>query len=108
MSKKVMNVNEPITNKTQLTKEFMYEYVKQQKNKEDAEWFVNLMRSNEKEVILNSSKAKSEKGKSYNYVLIREEFAKRFFPEISSEKKKAARKSFDDELEELLKSFDAA
>ena len=41
-------------------------------------------------------------------IVVREEFAKKFFPEISKEYKKAVKKSFDDELEELLKSVEVA
>lgn len=109
MSKKVIDLTKTNpTSKTQLTKENMYNFIKQRKNKEEIEWFVNLMRSNPSEVQLNSGKAKSEKGKSYNFIVVREEFAKKFFPEISKEYKKAVKKSFDDELEELLKSVEVA
>lgn len=109
MSKKAIDLTETNpTSKTQLTKENMYNFIKQRNNKEDAQWFVDLMRKNEKEVPLNSGKTKSEKGKSYNFVIIREEFAKRYFKEISDEYKKTQKKTFDDELTELLNSFDAA
>lgn len=86
----------------------MYNFIKQRNNKEDAQWFVDLMREHKKDVPLNSGKAKSEKGKSYDFAYIREEFAKKFFKEISDEYKKAQKKTFDDELTELLNSFDAA
>ena len=108
MSKKVIDVNAAITSKTQLTKEFMLYFIKNRNNKEDAQWFVDLMRENEKEVPLNSGKAKNKTGKSYDFAIIREEFAKRYFEEISDEYKKAQKKTFDDELTELLNSFDAA
>ena len=108
MSKKVIDVNAAITSKTQLTKEFMLCFIKNSNNKEDAQWFVDLMRENEKEVPLNSGKAKNKTGKSYDFATIREEFAKRYFKEISDEYKKAQKKTFDDELTELLNSFDAA
>lgn len=83
-------------------------FIKNRNNKEDAQWFVDLMRENEKEVPLNSGKAKNKTGKSYDFAIIREEFAKRYFKEISDEYKKAQKKTFDDELTELLNSFDAA
>lgn len=108
MSKKVIDVNAAITSKTQLTKEFMLCFIKNRNNKEDAQWFVDLMRENEKEVPLNSGKAKNKTGKSYDFAIIREEFAKRYFKGISDEYKKAQKKTFDDELTELLNSFDAA
>lgn len=108
MSKKVIDVNAAITSKTQLTKEFMLCFIKNRNNKEDAQWFVDLMRENEKEVPLNSGKAKNKTGKSYDFATIREEFAKRYFKKISDEYKKAQKKTFDDELTELLNSFDAA
>lgn len=88
--------------------QLMYNFIKQRNNKEDAQWFVDLMREHRKDVPLNSGKAKSEKGKSYDFAYIREEFAKKFFKEISDEYKKAQKKTFDDELTELLNSFDAA
>ena len=109
MSKKAIDLTKTNpTSKTQLTKQNMYDFIKWRNNKEDAQWFVDLMRKNEKEVPLNSGKAKSEKGKSYDFVIIREEFAKRYFKGISDEYKKAQKKTFDDELTELLNSFDAA
>jgi hypothetical protein len=109
MSKKAIDLTETNpTSKTQLTKENMYNFIKQRNNKEDAQWFVDLMREHRKDVPLNSGKAKSEKGKSYDFAYIREEFAKKFFKEISDEYKKAQKKTFDDELTELLNSFDAA
>ena len=109
MSKKAIDLTETNpTSKTQLTKENMYNFIKQRNNKEDAQWVVDLMREHKKDVPLNSGKAKSEKGKSYDFAYIREEFAKKFFKEISDEYKKAQKKTFDDELTELLNSFDAA
>lgn len=93
----------PPKNKKDLTKDNMLAYVKEYGTAEDKVWFVELMNANKKKVLNHLTK---EVVDSYDFKTVREAFAKRFFPAISTkEKKKPAKKekkSFEDELAELL------
>lgn len=101
-----LHLNAP-TNKTELTKNNMLKYVKEHGTVEDKTWFVELMKTNQEEKKNNLT---GEVGKGYNLPVIREEFAKKFFPTISKEykdnqkKESSKKRSFEEELEDLLKA----
>lgn len=106
MAKKDLNLNPP-TKKTELTKENMLAFMKD-KSLEERTWFVELMNSHP--IRRKNALKDNEVVDSYDFKVIREEFAKKYFPEISS-KYKAQKKNdntkkkptFEDELKELLK-----
>ena len=82
----------------QLTQNFMLGYIKQESiPKKDKKWFVDLCKANKKEVT---------RGKATFEVLdispVRKEFAKKYFPDLAEKKKAGKKKSFFDELDELL------
>ena len=76
----------PPKDKRALTLDNMLSFVEKYGTNEDCEWFADLLDAN------TVKKANNLKGgepiDGYNYTPIREEFAKRFFPEISAEAKK--------------------
>ena len=86
--------------KSDLTKDNMLKFI-QGGSEEDKKWFVDLMKKYRTEKTNNLT---NEKVDGYDMANIREEFAKRFFKEISKEykKKKAkAEKPFEKGLKEL-------
>ena len=99
-----LKLNKP-TKKTQLNKLSMLKFIKENGSAEDKKWFYDLMQKNKKKVKNNLT---GEVVDGYDLPAIREAFAQKFFPEISSKakrEKKVVKKtlSFDDELEALLK-----
>lgn len=99
----------PPKSKKDLKKENMFAYVKEYGDAEDKKWYALLLKNNPKK-IKNALKD-NEVVDSYDWQVIREEFAKRFFFDISNkgkaeakkaQKKAEAKKSVDDELEEWL------
>lgn len=88
--------------KSDLTKENMLAFVKT-KNQEDREWFKALMAEHKVKKINNLTK---ETVNGYDIAKVREAFANKYFPEISSKTKKANKtnqktKTFEEELAEL-------
>ena len=82
----------------QLTQDFMLGYMKQDKiSKADKKWFVSLCKDNKKKI---------KRGDAEFEVLdaspVRKEFAKKYFPNLIEKKKSGKKKSFFDELEELI------
>ena len=106
MAKIDLKLNPP-KDKRALTKENMLDFIKKYGTDEDKAWFVKLMNDNKKQVPNNLDKEKIVT--SYKFEIVREEFAKRFFPGISKKGKKDSKKkdtkkpSFEDELNALLK-----
>jgi hypothetical protein len=99
---KIKNLREnPPKKKSELTKESMLLYMKDKSvSKDEKIWFFNLMESNRKEKVNNLT---HETGIGYDLTKIREEFAKKYFPELYSTKKKYNKaKTFEDRLKELL------
>lgn len=95
----------PPKSKRELTKMNMIKYVSENGSAEDKAWFKQLCNDN-KLNKKNNLKKGAEIIEGYNMPKIREEFAKRFFPEISSANKKQTKakkktKSFSEMLEEL-------
>lgn len=88
--------------KSDLTKENMLAFVKT-KSQEERTWFKTLMGENKVRKINNLTK---EEYDGYDIPKIRESFAVKYFPEISSKMKKENKqnkkiKSFEEELAEL-------
>lgn len=95
----------PPTKKSDLNKDSMLKFIKENGTGEDKEWFVTLMNNNK---IKKKNNFTGEVGDGYDLPKVREEFAKRFFPEISSKAKNANKRkkentSFEDQLAALLK-----
>lgn len=90
------------TKKSDLTKENMLAFIKT-KSQEERAWFKELMGKHKVKKINNLTKEEYE---GYDLPKIREEFAIKYFPEISSKAKKESKqnkktKSFEEELAEL-------
>ena len=105
MAKKYNLALNPPKKKTELTKDSMLAFMKD-KPAEDKKWFVELMNANKKKVMNNLT---NEVVDAYDLPPIREAFAQKYFPEISSKHKREAKKdttkkatSFEDELNALL------
>ena len=101
---KTKNLREnPPMKKADLTKEAMLLYMKDESiSKEERKWFVELMTTNKKDKINNLTHKKVE---GYDLGKIREEFANKYFPELSkmNEKKSSYKaKSFEEKLMALL------
>ena len=85
-------------NKTQITKPFMKAFIKSEKaTDEDRAWF--------KKIVLDSAYQKecvnqltNEKYTDINIPMVRDEFVKKFFPQLNEKKKT---QSFIDEIAEL-------
>lgn len=102
-SKKDLTLNLP-KSKRDLTKENMLAFMKHEsRSKEDKVWFVNLLRENQKKV---TNSLNGEVVDSYDWPFIREEFAKKYFYNLSKAGKRDAKEtkkpSFEEELEGLL------
>lgn len=93
----------PPTSKRDLTKENMLKFIKNHGSAEDKKWFVDLMNTNKLNKVSNLD-GKPVVG--YNLGVIREEFARKFFEDLSSKSKKGGKAkkkpSFEDELLSLL------
>ena len=105
MAKKYNLALNPPKKKTELTKDSMLAFMKD-KTAEEKKWFVDLMNANKIKVMNN---LKKEVVDGYDLPNIREAFAQKYFPEISSKYKREAKKtetkkttSFEDELASLL------
>lgn len=110
MSKLKDFATNPPKNKTVLDKESMLDYVLNHKTKEEQKWFVELLDNNKKIKKNNLDGGKEYEG--YDLAIIREEFAKRFFPDISEKGRAKARpakkqNTFEDKLEQLRKSLES-
>ena len=106
MAKKYNLALNPPKKKTELTKDSMLAFMKD-KSADDKKWFVDLMNANKIKVKNNLT---DEVVEGYDLPKIREAFAQKYFPAISSKAKREAKKanskkttSFEAELEELLK-----
>lgn len=104
MAKIDLKLNPP-KDKRALTKENMLDFIKKYGNDEDKSWFKGLMKSN---VLKKTSNLDGKEVTTYNFEVVREDFAKRFFPEISKKGKKEAKQketkkkpTFEEELENL-------
>ena len=106
MAKMDLKLNAP-KDKRDLTKENMYDFIEKHGSDEDKAWFVKLM--NENKIKKANNLKNGEETISYKYDVVREEFAKRFFPTISKKAKKAAKKeskkkpTFEEKLAALVK-----
>lgn len=94
----------PPKKKSELTKHSMLKFIKENGTAEDKVWFFDLMNAN---VIKKKSNLTGDVIEGYDIPKVREEFAKKFFPEISNQaknKKKTSTKtmSFKDELKALV------
>lgn len=98
----------PPSDKRALTKENMLSYVKTYGTDEEKRWFKKLMKDN---AVKKKNNLTGDVSDTYNFVIVREEFAKKFFPDISKKGKKEAKKkegkgskkpSFAEELENLI------
>ena len=98
MAKEINLRNGNVVSKSQLTKNNMLAFMREEP-KEEIEWFVNLMRNNQVE---KKSNLDNKTVNGYDMKVVREEFAKKYFYEISQEYKDKNKKTFDDELEDLL------
>lgn len=103
MAIKDLKLNPP-TKKTELTKDNMLKFIKENGSPEDKKWFVDLMKSN---VQKKKNNLTGEVVDGYDLPKIREAFAQKFFPTISAKaksasKKSSKKKSFEEELAELL------
>lgn len=86
----------------QLTQSYMLKFVKERGNKEDRIWYAKLGLDSQKEV--------TRSGKTFmvlDVTTVRNEFAKRFFPYLLEKKPSATKKSYTDELKELLAAAEA-
>lgn len=106
---KDLYLNSP-KNKKDLKKDNMFDYVKEHGTAEDKKWYATLLKDNE--IKVKNSLKNGEVVDSYDWKVIREAFAQRFFYDISdkgkAEAKKAnkssTKKSQADELAEWLNS----
>ena len=95
----------PPTKKTELTKESMLLFMKDESvSKKEKKWFVDLMNSNK---VKKKNNLTGEIVETYDLPKVREEFALKYFPQISSKAKKntkapSKKKSFENELMGLL------
>lgn len=103
---KVRNFRDnPPKKKSELTKESMLLFMKDKSvSKKEKKWFVDLMKSNK---VKKKNNLTGEIIETYDLPKVREEFAIKYFPEISSEARKnikapSKKKSFEDELMSLL------
>ena len=87
----------------QLTQNYMLGYVKARGTKEDRVWYAKLGLANQKKV--------TRAGKDFEVLdiqKVREEFVKRFFPNLLERKKNGAKKpTYKNELEALLAEAEA-
>ncbi len=87
----------------QLTQNYMLGYVKERGTKEDRVWYAKLGLANQRKI--------SRAGKDFEVLdiqKVREEFAKRFFPNLLDRKKNGTKKpTYKDELEALLAEAEA-
>ena len=103
MAIKDLKLNPP-TKKTELTKDNMLKFIKLHGSEADKKWFVELMTSHK---VKKTNNLTGNEVEGYDLPKIREAFARKFFPTISSkaksESKKSSKKlSFEDELKALL------
>ena len=99
---KTKNLREnPPKKKADLTKESMLLYMQDNSiSNEEKKWFVELMTSNKKNKVNNITHKIVE---GYDLVKIREEFARKYFPDLyTTQKKNYKAKTFEDRLKELL------
>ena len=95
----------PPTKKTELTKESMLKYMKDESvSKKDKKWFVDLMNNNK---VKKKNNLTGEIVETYDLAKIREEFAIKYFPSISTKLRQKTKapskgKSFEKELMSLL------
>ena len=94
----------PPSKKTDLTKDNMLKFIKENGSEADKKWFVELMTTNKQKKKNNLT---GEVVEGYDLPKIREAFAQKFFPTISQKSKSSAKKttkklSFEDELKALI------
>jgi oligoribonuclease (3'-5' exoribonuclease) len=101
MAKKVIDLKaNPPKSIPNLTKDAMFQYVKNYGTKDDKVWYVNLCNAN---TIEKKNNLTNEMGEGLDISKIRKEFAKRFFPNLLEEKKtKSKTKSYMDLVNSLL------
>lgn len=109
MAKLDLTCNTP-ENKTQLTKENMFDYVSKKEDVADLEWFINLLEANKK-YKTNNLTGKTVEG--YDLSKIREEFAQKYFYSISTKAKKESKSktkklSFEDKIAAAKKRIEEA
>lgn len=97
----------PPKNKKDLKKDEMLLYVKKYGSRDDKVWFVELLNNNKVVVENQLPDHKGEEVNTYDWKVVREAFAQRFFEKISDKYKreskvKKTKPSFVDELEKLL------
>ena len=95
-----LNLNKP-TKKTELNKQSMLKYIRDNGSDEDKKWFVELMEANKENKKNNLT---HEVITGYNIPKVRNEFAKRFFPNLLEKKKsvKSKKPTFEEELKALI------
>lgn len=94
----------PPTKKTELTKDNMLKFIKENGSDEDKKWFVELMKEHKQKKKNNLT---GEIVDGYDLPKIREAFAQKFFPSVSSKAKSEGKKSskklsFEEELAALI------
>lgn len=76
MAKNEISIDVRPTKKSQITRNFMRDYIRYKaKGKDDKQWFYNLVEANQKD------------DGTFDYPAIRTEFCKKYFPELLAEKK---------------------
>ncbi len=103
--KKTLNpLTDTPTSKVDITKPYMKAFMRSEKaTKEDVVWFITLCKNPEYRKDYENKFAKEGEPKTYNDIdipKVREEFCKKFFPNLVEKKGK---KTFTDELDEILK-----
>ena len=106
-SVKDLKLNPP-KKKTELTKTNMLKFIKEYGSVEEKKWFIELLEKNTLKKKNNLKGGAEIEG--YDLPVIREEFAKAFFPDISSyeknkKKKNSHKPTFADEIEQLKKEL---
>jgi hypothetical protein len=87
-------------NLTSLTKDAMLDYIIAKGTKEDKKWYAELCNANLQWKTNNLTK---EKYQTPNLTVVREQFAKRFFPNLTQKKKaKSKAQSYMDKVNALL------
>lgn len=83
------------TNKNDITKDFMLEYIKAKGTRSDKDWFKSICQSNIIDKPLPKDKSKTVK--TIDLKKVREEFVNRFFPQLN----KMTASSYLDEVMKL-------
>ncbi|MBR2507900.1 MAG: hypothetical protein IKB70_13700 [Bacilli bacterium] len=95
---------------TELNKESMVDYVESLGKDDELLWVIDLFDNNKETKVYNfdtngGAHKKGEEYEGYNMKVIRQEFAKRYFPTLLEKKKKKPTASFDKRLDELRKKL---